>query len=192
MKREPLLLPALALSLGILIAFVHPLAHGRLQRQQWRRSFFIWEYLPSHFASALSPHALLIFALAAGLFTASIHRETRSPKLNAEDGESLVMSGCVSEPPVFSPGREQFTLDLAPKTSARISVNLRNGTGLPIRYGQMVEATVKIRTPRNFGNPGIFITLPIWRRRTFSGWGQCRTRPTCEYCRDVVGTEPRE
>ena len=101
-------------------------------------------------------YALLIFALAAGLFTASIHRETRSPKLNAEDGESLVMSGCVSEPPVFSPGREQFTLDLAPKTSARISVNLRNGTGLPIRYGQLVEATVKIRTPRNFGNPGNF------------------------------------
>lgn len=156
MKREPLLLPALALALGILTAHLNPISRGALIVPVFAASVV---YLSTLFISRFQrfrPQALLAVAVALGLLTTTVHRETRSPKLNAEDGDSLLVSGCVSDPPVFSPGREQFTLDLAPNTSARISVNLKNNAALPLRYGQMVEATAKIRSPRNFGNPGNF------------------------------------
>lgn len=100
--------------------------------------------------------AIFILCVIAGVFTQSVHRNTRTPKLNAEDGEAVLMSGCISNPPVFSPNREQFTLDLAPKASVRVSVNLKNNARLSLRYGQLVESAVKVRSPRNFGNPAAF------------------------------------
>src|SRR4051794_15292913 len=156
MKREPLLVPALALTAGILVAHLYPIPRVSI-------GLFAVAAVVGYAGALFLPPlrrfrrpALLGCALVAGLSTAAVHREIRSPKLNAEDGESLLLSGCISEPPVFSPGREQFTLDLAPNTSARISVNLKNNAALLLRYGQLVEATAKMRTPRNFGNPGNF------------------------------------
>src|SRR3954452_11753031 len=156
MKREPLLLPALALAIGILISHLYPIPRGVIGiAAAVCVSFYAATLLISRLGT-FRFQSLLSCALAAGLLTAAAHREIRSPKLNAEDGDSLVMSGCISDPPAFSPGREQFTLDLAPKTSVRISLNLKNGATLPIRYGQLVETSAKIRVPRNFGNPGNF------------------------------------
>lgn len=76
--------------------------------------------------------------------------------MNAEDAETVLLSGCITNPPVFSPDRGQFTLQLAPRAGARISVVLKPGQTLPFRYGQQVEAAVKIRSPHNFGNPAAF------------------------------------
>jgi len=156
MKREPLLLPALALALGILFFHLYATPRGVIVLLALASALTLGgTFIAPPFARFRSK-AILVCALVAGVCTAAFHREVRSPKLNAEDGDSLLMSGCVSEPPVFSPGREQFTLDLAPRTSARISVNLKNGATLPLRYGQLIETTAKIRSPRNFGNPGNF------------------------------------
>ncbi|MFL6417609.1 MAG: DNA internalization-related competence protein ComEC/Rec2 [Bryobacteraceae bacterium] len=156
MKREPLLLPALGLALGILVAHFRPVSFASIGVGAAVAAIL---YVSSLLCSPLRRfrfQALLVCAFVAGVLSAAVHKDVRSPKLNAEDGDSLLVSGCVSEPPVFSPGREQFTLDLAPRTSARISVNLKNGSGLPLRYGQIVEATAKIRAPRNYANPGNF------------------------------------
>src|SRR3954468_16489882 len=156
MKREPLLVPALALASGILIAHLCPVSRTTSISMALAAAVVCAAALLFAALRRFRSQALASCLLVAGLFTAAAHKEVRSPKLNAEDGEFLLVSGCVSDPPVFSPGREQFTLDLAPNTSARISVNLKNGAALPIRYGQLVEATAKIRVPRNFGNPGNF------------------------------------
>lgn len=84
-------------------------------------------------------------------------RQTRMPKLSAGDGEIALLEGCVSNPSVFSPNREQFTLNLTPKAAARITVNLKPGESPPaLRYGQKVEVAAKIRAPRNFQNPDSF------------------------------------
>jgi competence protein ComEC len=91
-----------------------------------------------------------------GASTQLVHRQTKTPKLNVEDGEVALLSGCVVNPPVFSPSREQFTLQLAPKAAARVTVNLKDENSLPLRYGQSVELTAKVRTPRNFQNPDAF------------------------------------
>ncbi len=176
MKREPLLLPAVALALGILVSHLYPVPRGVVGIAL---AACVILYATTFVLSGLRAfrfYTLLSCALAAGLLTAAAHRETRSPKLNAEDGESLVMSGCVSDPPVFSPGREQFTLDLAPNTSARISVNLKDGATLPLRYGQLVEATAKIRTPRNFGNPGNFDYVAYLAKKNIFWTGSVASR----------------
>jgi competence protein ComEC len=81
----------------------------------------------------------------------------RTPKLNAADGEIVILDGCVSNPPVFSPNREQFTLNLTPKAAARITVSLKpHDPPLALSYGQKVEMPARIRAPRNFQNPDSF------------------------------------
>jgi competence protein ComEC len=102
--------------------------------------------------------AILCCALVLSGITVQIHqRLSHTPKLNAEDGETVLLGGCVSNPPVFSPNREQFTLNLSPKAAIRVSVNLRNGDlPLALNYGQRVELPAKIRAPRNFQNPESF------------------------------------
>ncbi len=156
MAREPLLLPVLALATGVLVAH-----------------FFFFK-LPD----LIVPAALSVLCLAlacrvtrarrmrlaaiccamalAGIAAQVVHRQGRTPRLNADDAETVLLSGCVTNPPVFSPNREQFTLQLAPKASARISVVLKPGEKLPLQYGQQVEAAAKIRLPRNFQNPDSF------------------------------------
>ena len=71
---------------------------------------------------------LAIFCSGLGLLGIAVeitHRPGHAPKLNADDGETVLLDGCVTDPPVFSPAREQFTLDLSSKAAIRVSVNLR-------------------------------------------------------------------
>jgi competence protein ComEC len=106
-------------------------------------------------------HAMRIAAVCCcffvcGMATQVIHRQGRAPRLSAEDAETVLIAGCVTNPPVFSPNREQFTLDLSKNAQARVSVNLKAGQKLSLNYGQRIEATAKIRRPRNFQNPDSF------------------------------------
>ncbi|MBV8706389.1 MAG: ComEC/Rec2 family competence protein, partial [Acidobacteriaceae bacterium] len=156
MLREPLLLPAAALAVGIVIGHLHSFPPvGLIISLAFASALIFFSFLLQRCVHWRPLLILVLFSIA-GIFTQTLHRNTRNPKLNAEDGETVLVSGCVSNPPVFSPDREQFTLDLAPQTSARISVNLKNNAKLPLRYGQSVEVTAKIRSPRNFGNPDAF------------------------------------
>jgi competence protein ComEC len=101
------------------------------------------------------PSLLLALSLA-GIATQVIHRHGVTPKLNVEDGETVLLDGCVVDPPVFAPGKAQFTLQLAPGAAVRVSEQLKEGPGPQFEYGQRVEAAAKVRTPHNFQNPGEF------------------------------------
>ena len=155
MRREPLLLPASFLAVGVLLAH------------------FIFFELSDLRLPGLLALAILLVALFPGgkrLRTAAFcitfallgigakvwHRQGNAPKLNADDGETVLLAGCVSNPTVFSPQREQFTMNLTPKAAARITMNLKNDARLPLSYGQKVEVAAKIRQPRNFQNPNSF------------------------------------
>ena len=156
MRREPLLLPVTGLAAGILLAhFV----------------FFRLEdlILPALFALVAAGVATLsgdgrrlrLATSCAGLVLAGmaaqiLHRPARTPRLTAEDAETVILSGCVINPPVFSPDRGQFTLRLAPKASIRLTVNLKPDEKFSLEYGQRVEVPAKVRTPRNFQNPDAF------------------------------------
>jgi competence protein ComEC len=156
-RREPLLLPATALACGILFA--------HLLGIEWQS--IIWPtflFLLIAALVVLGPPAkrlrlgILCFALAlAGIAVEIAHRQTHAPKLSAGDGEIVTLEGCVSNPPVFSPDREQFTLNLTAKAAARITVNLKPGDPpMALNYGQHVEMPARIRAPRNFQNPDSF------------------------------------
>ena len=156
MLREPLLPLAAALATGITIGHFHIFSPmGLVFPLALALVLLVFSFLLREGARFRLPAVLVLF-LGAGALTQTVHRNARTPKLNAEDGEAVLLSGCISNPPIFSPDREQFTLDLASQTSARLSVNLKNSAQLPLQYGQQVEVAAKIRSPRNFGNPDAF------------------------------------
>jgi competence protein ComEC len=155
-RREPLLLPFAALATGILIAhfvffrFSDIIVPAASAGVLVGATFLV----PAARRMRLAVACALIFI--AGIMTQVVHRQGRTPRLNADDNEIVLLSGCVTNPPVFSPNREQFTSELSPRAAARISVNLQGDTNLPLAYGQPVEVAAKIRSPRNYQNPGAF------------------------------------
>jgi competence protein ComEC len=67
------------------------------------------------------------------------------------------LGGCVIAPSAFSEGRDQFTLELAPKARARVTLAIRDQETPPdLHYGQLIELTARLRHIRNFQNPGAF------------------------------------
>jgi competence protein ComEC len=99
--------------------------------------------------------ALMFFFL--GSFTEAIHRPGPPPTIDAGPRETMILEGCVVEPTVLSPSREQFTLELAPHARARVSLTLRdNDPPQRLDYGQHIEIDARIRRPHNYNNPGSF------------------------------------
>ena len=155
-NRERVLLPGLAFCAGILVghfffielrflvlalgvATVLALTTSLTKRFERLRLLFV-----------------ILTASLAGLCVQSYRRPGPVPQLDAEDSETVVLSGCVVDPPVFSPDRERFLLQLAPKANALVVVNLKDGERLSLDYGQPVEVVAKVRRPRRFENPGEF------------------------------------
>ena len=156
MAREPLLLPVIALGAGILIAHFYYFTLPDLTVPAALAMLVVALAFALPGARRMRIPSACTAILLAGMATQVIHRQGRAPRLNAEDTDTVLLDGCVTNPPVFSPNREQFTLELAPKAAARISVTLKPGQKLSLDYGQPVEAAVKIRSPRNFQNPDAF------------------------------------
>ncbi len=93
----------------------------------------------------------------AGALVDALHRPGRAPEIDTGAREIVTLSGCVVSPNVFSEGRDQFTVELAPRARARVSWMLRDGEKPPdLKYGQRVEFEARIRPARNFQNPGAF------------------------------------
>jgi len=104
---------------------------------------------------ALACALLAVFAL--GALTEALHRPGPRPEIETAGRETLIVSGCVVEPPAFFDGREQFVLELEPGARARVNLYLREGEAPPaLHYGQQVEFEARLRRTRNFGNPGAF------------------------------------
>lgn len=69
----------------------------------------------------------------------------------------MLLDGCVVEPTVFSPGREQFTLELDWHARARVSLEMDDPSPpQKLTYGQRVEIEARVRSPHNYNNPGGF------------------------------------
>ena len=156
MLREPLLLPATALAAGIFTAhflYFEPadlLVPSLLCALTLALVFAFRRSTAWRFGSICAAMVVL------GMATQVVHRQGRAPQLDAQDGDTVVLTGCVINPPVFSPTREQFTLELAPKAAARLTLNLKEGTKLNLDYGQRLEIAAKVRRPHNYGNPDAF------------------------------------
>jgi competence protein ComEC len=112
-----------------------------------------------------SPHlrtiCILLALVFAGALDLALHRPPPPPEIDAGFRETVLLGGCVVEPTVFSPQREQFTLELADKARARVTLPIvEQGDGTApqqkLTYGQRVEIEARVRSPHNYNNPGGF------------------------------------
>jgi competence protein ComEC len=149
--RDPLLAPLVAVMTGILLSrCVHfgvvelALASGAL-------------WLLSLAATRLAWGCRLPALLMCGILLDIAHRPGPAPSIDAGAEETVILSGCVVDPPIFYLGRDQFTLRLGRKASARVTLAIREGESPPeLHYGQLVEVEARVRPIRNFRNPGSF------------------------------------
>ncbi|HME10210.1 MAG TPA: DUF4131 domain-containing protein, partial [Bryobacteraceae bacterium] len=103
----------------------------------------------------LAGAAGLMVCSLAGILTAVLHRPPPAPTVNVSSRETALLSGCVVEPSIFYAGRDQFTLELAPGASARVTLAMKDGEAPPdLVYGQALEFEARLRSIRNFHNPG--------------------------------------
>jgi competence protein ComEC len=154
--REPLLIPFAALAAGILLAHLIFFRYSDLVVPGALAFGLVGVVFCCRSSNRTNLSAACACLALAGIGTQIFHRLGPSPKLDADDGEVVLLSGCVTNPPVFSPQREQFTLSLTPRAAVRISVNLKTDADIQLEYGQRVEVTAKVRVPRNFQNPDSF------------------------------------
>ena len=154
--REPLLAPLAALASGVLVS--------RTIEFEWH--ILLWAHLLFLMVAAaarwlrirgVATVILLGMLVATGALVDLLHRPEPRPVIEAEPGETILVKGCVVEPPVFYDGKEQFLIRLEPGAHARVNVYLKDGEEPPeLEYGQPVDVQGRIREPRNFRNPGSF------------------------------------
>ena len=155
--REPFLLPLAAIAGGIVLGRwlgfttfdaawpVLAFASLAMAARSWLRGVCV---------------ALAMLML--GALAVSLHRQGSPPVIDAGSREVVLVEGCVVEPSVLAPQREQFTLELAPGARVRVMLPLESPLdGTPpvlqrLDYGQRVEIAARLRSPRNFQNPGAF------------------------------------
>ena len=154
--KYPLLGPLAAIAAGILVYRFVPFT-----------SFELLAPLTAFLALAILARlrSLRVLSLAcihlalflAGAFTARFHTPGPPPEIDATARETVIVGGCVVEPPAISGERERFLLELDRNARAQVTLYTKPGETLPyLRYGQNIELDGKIRRPRNFGNPGAF------------------------------------
>jgi competence protein ComEC len=153
--KDPLVAPLVALASGILVSrfisfdtrelLVALPVLVALTALAWKRSRWL-----------LLTCCLVTIAFCGALLEA-LHRRGRAPEIEARAREVLSLGGCVVTPPAFYEGRDQFTLELAPRARVQVSLMVREGENPPdLRYGQLVELEARLRPVRNFQNPGAF------------------------------------
>lgn len=152
--REPLLLPAVAVAAGIVLG--DRLAFGLRESALAAAAFAVLAAFPA--ARILRRTAAGLALIMTGCLLVALHRPTRVPYLDAGPREIVVLAGCVVEPAVFSESGARFTLELEAGARVRVEApawaQLADPPRLP--YGTPVEIEARVRTPRNFGNPGAF------------------------------------
>ncbi len=149
---DPLVLPLAAVISGILLCRVFTFSAFDAA---WPAVVFL---LLTVFATGkLRRWCIMLALIFVGASTEAWHRPGPRPRIDAGSRETVVLTGCVVEPSVLSPGRQQFTLELDAAARARVSLPLEDDALPPrLEYGQRIEIEARIRPPRNFNNPGSF------------------------------------
>jgi len=157
--RDPLVLPLAAVVAGILLGRLSAFSPSS---SAWPIVAFL---LIALLAAGRSCRKLAFASLGlslvfVGVWTESWHQPPPAPQIDAGLRETVLLDGCVVDPPVFSLTREQFTLELDTDARARVTLPLDAVSPAPpfpaLDYGQRVEIEARVRAPHNFNNPGSF------------------------------------
>jgi competence protein ComEC len=108
-------------------------------------------------ARVLAGICCLLGLVAAGALTAEAHRPGPAPELDSTGREVVILSGCVVEPPALSGERERFLLELERHARVQVTLYAKPDEALPaLAYGRHIELDARVRSPRNYENPGAF------------------------------------
>jgi competence protein ComEC len=154
--REPLLIPLSAIAAGICISQFA--SFSLLESLGSAAALGLLAIITHRLGSPTLAHVVTTIAfLACGVALDVVHRPGPTPEIDASSQETVILGGCVVEPPILTADREHFVLELAPRAYANVSLSLRPNEHAPdLVYGQKIEVDAKVRRPRNFGNPGAF------------------------------------
>ncbi len=163
--REPLVIPCVAFAAGILAAH-----YARFEWAELALTFVLF-VLAALVARLRSPRvewiAWACCACVTGAAVAEFQRPSRTPVIDADAGELLLVSGCVVEPLSVRDDRGRFILQIEPGARAAVTVRIDPERPLPlVRYGSVIEFEGRVRTPRNYGNPGAFDYVGYLARRS--------------------------
>jgi len=154
--KDPLVGPVAAIAAGVLVARFVP-----FQSRELLPHLIAFAALAvlAHFRGArvLARVSISLALVCLGALSFVRHTPPSPARFDAGGREVVILEGCVVEPPAVSGERERFILEVEPYTRAQVTLYTKTGESLPaLRYGQRIEADVKVRPPRNFGNPGAF------------------------------------
>jgi competence protein ComEC len=153
--REPLVLPVCAFATGITAAHLGSVEPSHLP-YALGLSLLVWMVGAIRRYKTTLLSALAAFAVAGALWY-EVRRPGPPPELDAGAGETVLLSGCIVDAPQNEHVLQRFTLELEPGARVRVTLAIRdNEEPLPLQYGRMAEVEAKVRTPRNFRNPGSF------------------------------------
>ena len=153
--QYPLIPPLLALAAGILAS--HWVRFGKGELLLALSLLVALALAGLRYSPRVATAGCLTAVLLFGALIAEVHRPGRTPQIDAGSRETVLVSGCVVEPSAFYQGRDQFTVELAPRARARVTLTVPDGGKPPeLRYGQKVEFEGRVRPVRNFQNPGAF------------------------------------
>jgi len=154
--RDPLLGPVAAIAAGILAARFVPFRTHEL-------ILIIAAFLALGIAAilrrarVLAGICCLLGLVAGGALTGLAHRPGPPPQLDVTGREVVILSGCVVEPPALSGERERFLLELEPHARVQVTLYAKPDESLPaLAYGRNIELDARVRSPRNYENPGAF------------------------------------
>jgi competence protein ComEC len=162
--HEPLLLPFGGLATGIAIATwlnrqgLEGFTRSEGMYATLALAMLYWIAYRFSKSRWVKPVCLFVALTAAGVWLEAARRKGPAPVLNAASGETLILSGCVIDPPVFYEHRSRFLLEIDRKAIVQVSLYFNNDTdpAPDLHYGQRVEFEAKIRAPHNFRNAGYF------------------------------------
>ncbi len=106
--------------------------------------------------------ASLIAMVFGGIALSGARPPRPPPALSVRDNVPAIFEGCVVDPALIAADREHFTVELAPRARAQVSLSLRSSLPYPAQvfpdlpYGSHIEFQGKVRRPHNYNDPGTF------------------------------------
>jgi hypothetical protein len=152
--REPLLVPFASVAAGITLAGGRQFSLAEAGLAAIAIAALAWIAHLSKSSQVVTRGACCCALFFAG--AAAVARPSpAAPALSVPDNMPAIFEGCVVDPALVATDRERFTVELAPR--ARAQVSLSTHTTFPeLPYGTRLEFQGKVRQPHNYNDPGTF------------------------------------
>jgi len=152
--HEPLLLPFASVAAGVAIARQQPIPLGEacLAATAIAALAMIGHFAKSRRVAFGAGLGALVFA---GIAIVAARPQHAPPRLSVRDNAPAIFEGCVVDPALVAADRERFTIELAPRARAQVSLSSR-GLFPDLPYGTHLEFQGKVRRTHNYNDPGAF------------------------------------